>query len=123
MIWSPIVNTGFSDVIGFLEDHRNVVAPNGTNGAPPGIEPDQIGEGAVSRVEDFAGLDPPGRLDEPHDGTGGDGLAASAFADHAERFLGRNGEADAIDRTPDAIFRVEVGPELLDLDQRLRSWH
>src|SRR5205814_10021516 len=50
----------------------------------------------------------------------GHALAAAALADDTERFTGRDGEADAVHRADKRLVgaRIEVRPEVLDLEQR-----
>ena len=96
-----------------LEDHRDVVA----------AQPAQVGVGRLEQVLavelDRAGDAGVARARQAHHRQRRDGLAGAGLADDAERLAAVDRVGDPVDGLDDAVVRVEVDPEVLDLEQ----WH
>jgi hypothetical protein len=72
----------------------------------------------VPIIENPPPLDYPGRRYELKDGESGDALAAAALTHKAEGLTARDGEADVIYGTYNAIVSGKYGAEPQDLKQR-----
>ena len=96
-----------------LEDHRDLVAAD---------VPDLVLvhlEEVFALEEDLAADDLARRVrDQPQDRERADALAAAALADEAERLARLDVVGDAVDGLDDALFREEVRPQVLDLQER-----
>ncbi len=84
----------------------------------------QLGEDRRLRLplrvhHDLPAGDSAGRGDQPDDRHRGHAFAAAAFADQAERFAARNAQRDIIDRADHALVGVEIGLQVLDIDERV----
>jgi hypothetical protein len=95
-----------------LENHRQLVAAQVAQARRPLFQ-------QVFTVEQhFAAGDAARRLrDEPHDGEGGDALAAAGFADDAERAAFLELEVDPVHRSHLAALRSEVRAQAAYLKQ------
>ena len=106
----------------FLEDHRDLAAPDAADPAAPGIERREVDRLAArpfdgAAVEEHLAADDAARLrHDVEDGAGGDALAAAALADHAERPAPPQGHADMVDRLDGLVARFEPGAEILHLE-------
>ena len=95
-----------------LEDHRDAVAADLAD-----LVLVQLQE-VFALEEDFAGDDVARRDgDEPQEGERADALAAAGLTHEAERLAFLDVVGDAVDGLDDALFGVEVGPQILDLQQ------
>ena len=110
------MNTGLSAVIGSwntiamrLPRTRCIVAL---------VERDEVASLEADRA---AGLDAAGRADEAQDRERRDGLAAARLADDADRLAGADGERHAVHGARDAVVGIEVGAQVVELEQRCRS--
>ena len=99
--------------VGILEDHLEA-APAAAQRR--GLEASEI----LPFEPDLAG----GRFDEPDGGASEGGLAATAFADEADRFARRDGQADVVDGahevlggTEQARFNREMDFEVSDFEE------
>ena len=91
-----------------LKDDADVIATNRAHFSV--AQPQQIPALKADRAGDLAR-----RLgNEPQDRHGGDGLAATAFADDRERLTGGDVERDAVDRAVDTVRRPEMRLEVFD---------
>ena len=98
---------------GLLKDHGDAVAADAAH----------LGLGQLHQVlpleQDLAAGDPARRGgDETHDGVGGDALAAAGLAHQAQGLAGQNGQAHVVDRLGGVAAHREIGPQVLDLEQR-----
>jgi hypothetical protein len=96
-----------------LVDHRDLVAPDILH--LPAVQRDQVG----AAEQDAARGDAPGSGQQPHDGQPGGALAAARLADQTDAFAVADGEAHAVDRGHRPASEPELGPQLLDLQERL----
>ena len=105
----PIVNTGFSEVIGSWKIMLISLPRTFRISVPRQLE-------QVAALEpDLAADDAPGGIgDEPQDAQRGDALARPGLADEPEHLAGHDVEVDAIDGLGDTGFGEEVGPEAPD---------
>ena len=122
VIWLPTVCTGESEVIGSwkimaisLPRMLRIRSPRGSSVARSTTV-------AAAPAEEDLALDDLGVLgrQQAQHREGGHGLAAARFADQAQRLARGNAEGDAIDGAHDAIHGVEVGLQVLDLEQVVR---
>ena len=96
-----------------LEDHRDLVAADPAHLGP--AQPEQVAALEADRAaREAAGRD----RDQAQDRERGDALAAAALADHAQGLAAPQLERDAVDRLDHAVAGQEVGPEILDLEDR-----
>src|SRR5260221_1695808 len=105
-----------------LEDHRDAVAADLAHLLL--VEPDEIAPGEA----DMPGGDPPARRrHQPHDGEGGDALAAAGFADDRQRLVALHGEADVAHRRVPEAAGAKRRHEILDGEDRGEDrgfcWH
>ena len=97
-----------------LEDHRDVVAADLAQSRRRGLQ-------QVLAAEERPPLAGRRLLGvQAHDRQAGDALARARLADDAERLALADRERDAVDRLDDAVVRLEVGLEVVDLEERLR---
>ena len=118
-IWSPIVKTGLSEVIGSWK----IIAMRSprTRAHARGRELQQVL--ALEAGSRRAAMRPGGG-DEPHDRERRDALAAARFADEAQRAPGLEREAHAVDGVEGARVGGEGRPQPADLEQgaHARPW-
>ena len=98
-----------------LEHHRDAIASHVLH-----LALRQTEQVASLEAHDAARLDAPGRAHEAQDGERGDALAASRLPDDADRLAHADGERHAVHGAGDAVVRIEVGMEVLDLEQGRR---
>src|SRR5207237_4388061 len=103
-----------------LEDHRDDVAADIADLALR--QAHDVAAAPVVVQEDLAADDAPGRArHKPHDRERGHALAAARLADDAERLAAVEVEREAVDRPNYPGARVEVGPQVADLEDRPAS--
>src|SRR5215218_183478 len=100
---------------GLLEHHRDPVAAHLLH--RPLVEREQI---AALEAHRAARLDAAGRTHEAKDRQGRDALAASRHSDDADGLAHADVEGDTVHRARDAVIRVEVRAEVLELEQGRR---
>ena len=71
--------------------------------------------------DDAAADDAPRRIDQPQDREAGDGLAAARLADQSQHLARAQREAHPVDRAHHAGAREEMGPEVLDRQDRISA--
>ena len=101
-----------------LKDHGDIVAADGAHlGFAEGHE--VAAEQPDAAADDF----PRGPRNEPHDRQGRDALAATGFADDAEHLAGMHRIGDVVDGAHDPVAIVEIGSQIVDLQQRVATRH
>ena len=116
-IWSPIVNTGFSDVIGSWKIIA-ISPPRSARSSFFGIL-----TRSLPLVQRLAGRDAAGRHgNQPEHGEHRDALARSRLADDAEHLAGMEVVADPGDRLDDPVLGAELDRQVTDLRGSARPW-
>ena len=114
-IWSPIVNTGFSDVIGSWK----IIAIS-----PPRIVAELLlrqRQEISLPVARLAANDTTGRLrDQPEHRHHRDALPRAGLADDAERLAGEEVVGDVGDGVDDPVLRLELDRQLVDGEDGIR---
>ncbi len=99
-----------------LEDHRHVVAAHLAHLVV--VERQQVAPVEVDLARrDLGGRD----VEQAHDRQGGHALAAARFADDAQRLAALDRVGHAIDRPDGAVHDVEVGAQVPNVEQHVRS--
>src|SRR6516225_5998542 len=86
----------------FLEDHGNAISPH----LPHTFF--RLLQEVDTVQEDLAGFYPAWGHNQPHDGVGGNTLAAARFSDKGKRFSCLEGKVNAIDSFEQAGIKLEV---------------
>ena len=116
MIWSPMVKTGFSEVIGSWKI-MEISLPRIFL-----ISCLALAQQVLALEEDLAADDLARRHgDQLQDGQRGDALAAAGLPDHPERVPAADAEIHAVDGLRDPFVEEEVGLEVLDVEQDVVS--
>ena len=102
-----------------LKDEGNLLAANLADLVSQRVERGQVDGAAVAVQNDFAAHDAPGPWHDAQDGQRHHRLSAAALSDHAQGSSALHGKADAVDRLDRAFGEREVGPQAVDLDQRV----
>jgi hypothetical protein len=98
-----------------LEDHRHALAAQ--VGHLVGGELQEV----AALEPQLAGLDPPRRRDEAHDGERRHALAAAGLTDDAEHLALVDPDVHAVDRLGDAVAGMEPGAQVAHLQDRLAA--
>ena len=98
-----------------LEDIADFAAADGAHLAPLPVEFHEVGDAAVLAPEqDLSAFDPPRPLDDPQDRAGRHALAATRFADDAQRVARLEIEGGTFDGPHDAFVLMEPGAQVAD---------
>ena len=98
---------------GVLEDHRDLVAANRAQTARRGLQEILAAEQHLARRGREL------RVVEPHHGEARDALSRPRLAYDAEHLPGLDLEADPVDGLHDAVVRLELGPQVADVQEGL----
>ena len=111
-----------------LKDHGDLVAADGADLPPAGVEAGQVDDlgrrrgavrAGVAVVEQFPLDDAPRRRHDPQDRLGRDRLATATLADDGQRLAPVDRKLRPVHGADDALVEVKVGLEPLDLDQQI----